>query len=178
MEQRILSLHHHISHDPFQTRAVPRGQLFVQFSNKSFRLVLLNRHGGEIDEGCVSNLIQVVHADDAEFLIVAYGLVARIAHRAVEIAREQGIRVGLLRPISLYPYPYGALRELAEHVRGILVAEMNAGQMVEDVRLAVEGRVPVEFYGRMGGIIPSPEEIVKALEKVICKDVKLTAEAY
>jgi 2-oxoglutarate ferredoxin oxidoreductase subunit alpha len=121
---------------------------------------------------------EVVHADDAEFLIVAYGLVARIAHRAVEIAREQGIRVGLLRPISLYPYPYGALRELAEHVRGILVAEMNAGQMVEDVRLAVEGRVAVEFYGRMGGIIPSPEEIVKALEKVICKDVKLTAEAY
>ena len=112
---------------------------------------------------------EIVETDDAEFLIVAYGLVARIAHRAVEIAREQGIRVGLLRPISLYPYPYGALRELAEHVRGILVAEMNAGQMVEDVRLAVEGRVPVEFYGRMGGIIPSPEEIVKALEKMVKK---------
>ena len=112
---------------------------------------------------------EIVETDDAEFLIVAYGLVARIAHRAVEIARDRGIRVGLLRPVSLYPYPYSAVRELADQVHGVLVAEMNAGQMVEDVRLAVEGRVPVEFYGRMGGIIPSPEEIVKALEKMVKK---------
>jgi 2-oxoglutarate ferredoxin oxidoreductase subunit alpha len=112
---------------------------------------------------------ETMYTDDAEFLIVAYGLVARIAHRAVELAREQGIRVGLLRPITLFPYPYNAIRELAERVDGVLVVEMNAGQMVEDVRLAVEGRVAVEFYGRMGGIIPSPEEIVKALEKLAKK---------
>ncbi len=121
---------------------------------------------------------EVVETDDAEFLIVAYGLVARIAHRAVEIAREQGIRAGLLRPQTLYPFPYQKVRELAERVHGILTVEMNSGQMVEDVRLGVEGRCPVEFYGRMGGIIPSPEEIVKALEKLAGKDVRQTVEAY
>jgi 2-oxoglutarate ferredoxin oxidoreductase subunit alpha len=112
---------------------------------------------------------ELVEVDDAEFLIVAYGLVARIAHRAVELAREKGIRVGLLRPQTLFPFPSKALTALAEQVHSMLVVEMNAGQMVEDVRLAVEGRVPVKFYGRMGGIIPSPEEIVKALEKMVKK---------
>ena len=106
---------------------------------------------------------ETVSTDDAEFLIVAYGLVARIAHRAIEMAREDGIRAGLLRPITLFPYPCKPLRGLAEQVEGVLVVEMNAGQMVEDVRLAVDGRVPVSFYGRMGGVIPSPEEIVEQL---------------
>lgn len=112
---------------------------------------------------------ELVETDDAEYLIVAYGLVARIAHRAVEIAREQGIKVGLLRPKTLFPFPTLKLAEFSKQVEGMLTVEMNAGQMVEDVRLAVEGRVPVEFYGRMGGIIPSPEEIVKALEKLAKK---------
>lgn len=120
-----------------------------------------------------------VHTDDAEFLIVAYGLVARIAHRAVELARAEGIRVGLLRPQTLYPFPQAPLRDLAtEQIHGMLVVEMNAGQMVEDVRLAVEGKVPVEFYGRMGGIIPSPEEVVLALEKLVRNDIKHHAEVY
>lgn len=109
---------------------------------------------------------ETVETDDAEFLIVAYGLVARIAHRAVEMAREQGVRVGLLRPQTLYPFPYKPIRELAERMEGILTVEMNSGQMVEDVRLGVEGRCPVQFYGRMGGIIPSPEEIVTALNRL------------
>lgn len=120
---------------------------------------------------------ELVETDDAEYLIVAYGLVARIAHRAMEIAREQGIRVGLLRPKTLYPFPYKQVRELAEHVVGILTVEMNSGQMVEDVRLGVEGRCPVEFYGRMGGIIPSPEEIVSAMAKLVQKHVATVAEA-
>jgi 2-oxoglutarate ferredoxin oxidoreductase subunit alpha len=107
------------------------------------------------------------HTDDAEFLIVAYGLAARVAQGAVEMARARGIRAGLLRPITLFPYPSAAIAELAERVRGVLVVEMNAGQMVEDVRLAVEGRVPVSFYGRMGGIIPTPDEVVRALEKMV-----------
>jgi 2-oxoglutarate ferredoxin oxidoreductase subunit alpha len=110
---------------------------------------------------------ELVQGDDAEFLVVAYGLVARIAHKAVELARADGIKAGLLRPKTLFPFPTLALRERAESVEGMLVVEMNAGQMVEDVRLAVEGRVPVEFYGRMGGIIPSPEEIVWALGKMV-----------
>jgi len=116
--------------------------------------------------------------EDAEFLLVAYGLAARIAQGAVEKAREQGIRAGLLRPITLYPFPTDAIRTLAEHVRGVLVVEMNAGQMVEDVRLAVEGRVPVAFYGRMGGIVATPDEVVRALDVMVKKDVELNAEAY
>ena len=116
--------------------------------------------------------------EDAEFLLVAYGLAARIAQGAVEKAREQGIRAGLLRPITLFPFPTDAIRTLAEHVRGVLVVEMNAGQMVEDVRLAVEGRVPVAFYGRMGGIVATPDEVVRALDVMVKKDVELNAEAY
>ena len=104
---------------------------------------------------------QLVESDDAEILIVAYGLAARIGHRAVELARGHGIRAGLLRPQTLYPFPTEILKKLAPTLRGILVLEMNAGQMIEDVRLAVEGRVPVEFYGRMGGIIPAPEEVLE-----------------
>jgi 2-oxoglutarate ferredoxin oxidoreductase subunit alpha len=104
-----------------------------------------------------------VHTEDAEYLVVAYGLMARIAQRAVELAREAGIRAGVFRPITLFPFPSGELRELSGRVAGMLVVEMNMGQMVEDVRLSVEGRVPVEFYGRTGGIIPSPEEVLRAL---------------
>jgi 2-oxoglutarate ferredoxin oxidoreductase subunit alpha len=121
---------------------------------------------------------ELVDADDAEYLIVAYGLVARIAHRAVELARADGIRAGLLRPITLYPFPYEIIRKLAARVEGILVAEMNSGQMVEDVRLGVEGRIPVTFHGRMGGIIPSPEEVVQALGGLVKNNVAQKAEAY
>jgi 2-oxoglutarate/2-oxoacid ferredoxin oxidoreductase subunit alpha len=110
---------------------------------------------------------ELVHGEDAEYLIVAYGLAARIAHKAVETARESGVRVGLLRPITLFPYPSGILRDMANRLAGVLVVEMNAGQMVEDVRLSVEGKTPVSFYGRMGGVIPSPDEVVQALERLV-----------
>lgn len=105
--------------------------------------------------------------DDAEYLMIAYGSSARIAQKSVQIAREQGIKVGLLRPITLFPYPTQQIQELLPHLKGILSVEMSAGQMVEDVRLAVEGKVPVEHYGRMGGMIPSPEELVVALQNKI-----------
>jgi len=121
---------------------------------------------------------EAVRCDDAEYLIVAYGLAARIAHRAVELARAEGIRVGLLRPVTLFPFPYEAVRAFAEKVGGILVVEMNAGQMVEDVRLGVEGRSPVSFYGRMGGIIPAPEEVLRELKEVVKKDVAQHSEAF
>ena len=120
---------------------------------------------------------ELVHAEDAEYLIVAYGLVARIAHRAVELARDRGIRAGLVRPITLWPFPSAALRSAAAQARGVLAVEMSAGQMVEDVRLGVEGRCPVRFYGRMGGIIPSPEEVVAALEKLAVETDTATMEA-
>ena len=103
--------------------------------------------------------------DDAEIAIVAFGTAGRIAQSAIIMAREDGIKVGLLRPISLYPYPYDAVAELTDKVKMILVVEMNAGQMIEDVRLAVEGRVPVEFYGRMGGVLPLPDEVLDQIRK-------------
>lgn len=119
-----------------------------------------------------------LYTDDAEYLIVAYGLAARIGHRAVELARDDGIAVGLLRPITLYPFPYLTVQSLADRVHGILVVEMNAGQMVEDVRLGAEGRTPVQFYGRMGGLIPSPDEVVEALNGIVKKDIERHAEAH
>ncbi len=105
--------------------------------------------------------------DDAEYLFVAYGSSSRICQKAVEIAREKGIKVGLLRPITLFPFPNKQINEMADQVKGILSVEMSAGQMVEDVKLAVNCRVPVEHYGRFGGMIPSPDEIVEALEQKI-----------
>ncbi len=121
---------------------------------------------------------ETMHTEDAEVLIVAYGLAARIAHRAVELARADGIRAGLLRPITLWPFPYAPVRKLASQVAATLVVEMNAGQMVEDVRLGVEGRCLVGFYGRMGGIIPSPDEVVNALKGILTKNAPQHAEAY
>ncbi|NIS82812.1 MAG: 3-methyl-2-oxobutanoate dehydrogenase subunit VorB [Anaerolineales bacterium] len=110
--------------------------------------------------------------EGAEIGIVAFGTAGRIAQSAVNRAREQGIRVGLLRPISLYPYPYERVRELADQVEEILVVEMNGGQMIEDVRLAVEGRVPVSFYGRMGGMVPLPDEVFDEILKVQARIAK------
>ena len=104
--------------------------------------------------------------DDAEYLIVAFGSAARIAKKVIAIAREQGIKVGLLRPITLWPFPYGKIAELGKKVKGILSLEINAGQMVEDIRLAVECKVPVQWYGRLGGIIPEPEEVVEEIKKM------------
>jgi 2-oxoglutarate ferredoxin oxidoreductase subunit alpha len=101
--------------------------------------------------------------DDAELLVVAFGTVARIARSAVRAARAAGIRAGLFRPISLWPYPADALEQLVSQVKGVLVAEMNAGQMLEDVRAIVRGRAPVRFLGRTGGVIPLPDEITDEL---------------
>ncbi len=101
--------------------------------------------------------------DDADLAIVAYGTAARVARTAVAQARDEGLSVGLFRPISLWPFPSDELRDLSARVRGILVVELSAGQMVEDVRLAVEGRSPVAFHGRTGGMVPTPDEVVAAL---------------
>ena len=121
---------------------------------------------------------ELVAADDAEYVIVAYGLVARIAHRARSAGACGGNRVGLLRPITLWPYPSAILQSIATRLQGVLVVEMNAGQMVEDVRLAVEGRAPVHFYGRMGGVIPAPDEVFRALRAIVHKEVAQAAEAH
>ncbi|MDK2979243.1 MAG: 2-oxoglutarate/2-oxoacid ferredoxin oxidoreductase subunit alpha, partial [Bacteroidales bacterium] len=97
-----------------------------------------------------------IQTEDAEYLFVAYGTSSRICEKSVQLARKKGIKVGLLRPITLFPFPKKRLLELAGKVKGMLSVEMSTGQMVEDVKLAVEHKVPVIHYGRMGGIIPSP----------------------
>jgi 2-oxoglutarate/2-oxoacid ferredoxin oxidoreductase subunit alpha len=110
-----------------------------------------------------------IMCEDAEYIIVAYGSSARICQKTITIAREKGIKVGLLRPITLFPFPSDILNELAGRVKGILSVEMNAGQMVEDVRLAVNGKIEVEHYGRFGGMVHSPNEVLEALEEKIVK---------
>ena len=104
--------------------------------------------------------------EDADLAMVAYGTAARVARGAVIAARDAGLRAGLLRPISLWPFPSDPVAEVAARVRGILVVELSAGQMVEDVRLAVGGRCPVSFLGRTGGMVPTPDEVFAALHQL------------
>ncbi|UCC63140.1 MAG: 3-methyl-2-oxobutanoate dehydrogenase subunit VorB [Anaerolineae bacterium] len=104
-------------------------------------------------------------ADDAEVLVASYGTAARIAKTAIRQAREAGLRVGLFRPITVYPFPYTELLEAARGKR-ILVVELNAGQMLQDVQLAVQDKVPVTFYGKMGGVVPLPDDILKEIGKL------------
>ena len=102
--------------------------------------------------------------EDAEYLLIAYGTSARVCQKSVQLAREQGIKAGLLRPITLFPFPTKRINELAGIVKGMLSVEMSAGQMVEDVLLSVNGKVPVYHFGRMGGIVTTPEEVVENLK--------------
>ena len=112
-------------------------------------------------------LFEEINCDDAEYLFVAYGTSSRISQKSIQLARDEGIKVGLFRPITLWPFPYDRIAELSNRVKGMLSVEMSAGQMVEDVKLAVERKIKVDHYGRMGGMIPTPEEIVEALKKQI-----------
>ncbi len=102
--------------------------------------------------------------DDADYIIVAFGATSRVSQSAVDTLRARGVKAGLLRPVTLWPFPKDAIRSHIPHVKGFLSVEMNMGQMVDDIRLTVEGKVPVEFFGRTGGVIPRPAEVV---EKVL-----------
>jgi 2-oxoglutarate ferredoxin oxidoreductase subunit alpha len=104
--------------------------------------------------------------DDAEYVVIGFGTAGRVSLSAVRAARQEGIKVGLLRPVTVSPFPLGAIEDLVKRVSGILVVEMNSGQMLEDVRLAVRGRVPVEFYGRMGGVVPFPDEVLGEIHRL------------
>lgn len=103
---------------------------------------------------------------DCEILLVAYGTSARIAMGAIAAVRARGIKAGLLRPITLWPFPYDKIAAIAGRARGVLVVEMSSGQMLEDVRLAVNGRAPVSFEGRMGGAVPLESAIIKKIESI------------
>lgn len=110
-----------------------------------------------------------IACEDAEYLLVAFGSAARICLKTIDLARSEGIKVGLLRPITLWPFPSKVLNKYADKVKGMLTMELNAGQMVEDVRLAVNGKVPVEHYGRLGGIVPTPDGVLEALKEKVIK---------
>ena len=112
---------------------------------------------------------EAIDCDDADYIIVAFGSLARICLKAQEMAREEGIKVGILRPITLWPFPSEIIAEYAKKVKGIISIELNAGQMVEDIRLAVNGAIEVKFYGRLGGIVPTPDEILDVIKKEYIK---------
>jgi 2-oxoglutarate/2-oxoacid ferredoxin oxidoreductase subunit alpha len=108
-----------------------------------------------------------IHCEDAEYLIIAYGISARVSQKAVKLARAMGIKAGLLRPVTLFPFPNNEISELSDQVQGILCVELSAGQMVEDVKLAVNGKVNVQHFGRYGGVIHSPDEVLHALQHLM-----------
>jgi 2-oxoglutarate/2-oxoacid ferredoxin oxidoreductase subunit alpha len=111
--------------------------------------------------------------EDAEIIVIGFGTAGRVALSAVRAAREQGVKVGLFRPVTVAPFPYARVTELAAQAKTILVVEMNAGQMLEDVRLAVSGRKPIEFYGRLGGVVPFPDEILGEIQRVARETPKI-----
>jgi 2-oxoglutarate ferredoxin oxidoreductase subunit alpha len=109
---------------------------------------------------------ETFQVEDAELVVVAFGIAARIAKGAIKTARTNGLKVGLLRPITLWPFPTEAVQELAQRVGQFLVFEMNMGQMIEDVQLALEGKGEVSFYGRPGGVIPTPSEVNRVVSRL------------
>ncbi len=110
---------------------------------------------------------QEIETDDAEIILVAYGTSARVCKMVVDLARKEGFKVGLFRPITLFPFPSKRLWELAGKVKAMLVVEMSMGQMIEDVKLSVECRCPVHFYGRTGGVIPMPKEVLAKVKEIL-----------
>ena len=110
---------------------------------------------------------ELMNVEGADVVLVAYGSVARIAKNVIKVAEREGIKLGLLRPISLWPYPTEAFEKVIPQAKAFLVVEMSAGQMLEDVRLTVEGRRPVFFHGRMGGMIPTVADILAKVREIV-----------
>jgi 2-oxoglutarate ferredoxin oxidoreductase subunit alpha len=131
------------------------------YAQETFNLHLIEKYK-KIRENEVR--FEEFQTEDADYLFVAYGTSARVCQKSVQLARNEGIKVGLLRPITLFPFPTKRISELADQVKGMLSVEMSAGQMVEDVLLSVKGKVPVFHFGRLGGVITAPEEVVEALK--------------
>jgi len=138
--------------------------IFLEHSVQEILITRLENKYREMEEKEV--LLEEVFTEDANILIVAYGISSRIARAALEMARADGIRVGLLRPISLYPFPSKRLRQLASKAFSVLVLELSSGQLVEDVRLAVGGITPIQLLRRTGGMMPTAEDVVQALKKL------------
>ena len=136
--------------------------LVMEENNKRFQRTYAEIEANEVR-------YEAIDCEDADYLFVAFGSSARVSLKAKELAAEQGYKVGLIRPITLWPFPYKEIKELAQRVKGILVVELSAGQMIEEVKLAVECNLPVEHFGRFGGIVPSPEEVLNAFKEKLVK---------
>lgn len=136
--------------------------LVMEENNKRFQRTYAEIEANEVR-------YEAIDCEDADYLFVAFGSSARVSLKAKELAAEQGYKVGLIRPITLWPFPYKEIKELAQRVKGILVVELSAGQMIEDVKLAVECNLPVEHFGRFGGIVLSPEEVLNAFKEKLVK---------
>ncbi len=143
--------------------------LFIESEEMEKRNLMLQAKYKKILENEVR--FEEYRTDDAEIIVAAYGLCSRISKKAVDLGREAGLKLGLFRPITLWPYPWKEIEALASHdrVKYFISVEMNAGQMVEDVKLAVCGKKPVHFFGRLGGIVPTPEETLEAIKSKIQK---------
>lgn len=151
----------------WKDKSIPRriiNSLYIEAEEMSVVNARLQEKYREIEK--TETRVDEFMVDDAEYIITAFGTVARIAKNAVMKAREQGIKVGIIRPITLWPFPVASVCEASKRVKGILDVEMNAGQMIEDVKLAAEGRVPVRFFGTVGGIIPTPTQIYDEIIKM------------
>lgn len=151
----------------FGRKGMRKQNIITSLALKSEEMEAHNIHLQKKYKGIAENevIFEEIQTEDAELLIIAYGTSSRISQKVVDIAREQGIKLGLLRPITLWPFPTKRLAELADQVKGMMTLEMSAGQMIEDVKLAVNGKVPVEHYGRFGGMIPSPTEVLDQIKK-------------
>jgi len=138
---------------------------------KSERQEKHNEYLQEKFQSIIDNEIryEAIQCDDAEYIMVAFGTSARICQKVVDLGRAKGIKLGLVRPITLWPFPNDVLNKLADTSKGFLSVEMNAGQMIEDIQLAVNGKAPVAHYGRMGGMIPSPSDVLAHVESELKK---------
>lgn len=158
---------------PWATNGKPKGKerrIITSLDLDPYKMEKHNHHLQEKYRKIQENEVrfELIDCNDADYIIVAYGSSARIAQKAVRLGRKEGIKVGLLRPITLWPFPSKQIDKLVnDGVKGFLSVEMSAGQMVEDVRLSVGDRTKVEHYGRLGGVIHSPEEVLDALKKQI-----------
>ncbi len=130
---------------------------------------LVNKIGKKFEKMQDEVDYELVNMENPDIIIVAYGTIARVAKTTIQYAKKEGINIGLIRPITLYPFPYKIISQYAEKVKHILVTEMSLGQMVEDVKLAVEGKAKISFYGRTGGVVISPKELLEEVKKIIKK---------
>ncbi|MBU2553595.1 MAG: 3-methyl-2-oxobutanoate dehydrogenase subunit beta, partial [Bacteroidetes bacterium] len=160
-----------IARYPWATNGKPKGKERRILTSLDLDPHKMERHNWALQEKYKlieenETRFELIGCDDAEYIIVAYGSSSRIAQKSIQLARKKGIKVGLLRLITLWPFPKKPIEEFVKNgIKGLLTVEMSAGQMIEDVKLVVEGRAKVEHFGRYGGVIHSPEEVLEALEQ-------------